>query len=217
MTDLQLNFSRFQASMELADAASSTLCRNDISETDRAYYMDQEEAQFAAANDHATLIASAPARSIEDVKAKVADLINQSSVRSYADYQYMLDQGIARELARINLGLNYYTEFYWKIDLHNLLHFLKLRAHSHAQWEIIEYANIILNDIVKLWVPMTFDAFINYKLESYNLSAVAVRLLRELLSRVDDLSQIDVDGIGIRELKELEEVLGVELRQHKTE
>ena len=72
--------------------------------------------------------------------------------------------GIARELARMNLTLNYYTEWYWKINLHNLLHFLRLRADPHAQYEIRVYAEKML-EIVKAWVPFAYEAFEEYRLQ----------------------------------------------------
>lgn len=74
-------------------------------------------------------------------------------------YHEYLAQGVSRETCRILLPINFYTEFYWKIDLHNLLHFLKLRNHDHAQSEIRSYAEIILEKIVKPWVPLCYGAF----------------------------------------------------------
>ena len=87
---------------------------------------------------------------------------------------------LARELARMNLTLNYYTQWYWKIDLHNLLHFLRLRTHAHAQFEIREYGNVIL-DIVSKWVPHTYDAFVNHKMNSVTLSQKAMDVLKRML------------------------------------
>lgn len=89
-------------------------------------------------------------------------------------------QGVARELARINLNLNYYTQIYWKIDLHNLLHFLKLRSDKHAQFEIRAYAEALLK-IVSNWVPLTYSAFENYMLNSVNLSSKAIKMLKYIL------------------------------------
>ena len=77
-------------------------------------------------------------------------------------YHEYLAQGVSRETCRILLPINFYTEFYWKIDLHNLLHFLKLRNHDHAQSEIRSYAEIILEKIVKPWVPLCYGAFKKY-------------------------------------------------------
>ena len=89
--------------------------------------------------------------------------------------------GLSRELARINLTLNTYTQWYWKIDLHNLLHFLFLREDPHAQYEIQAYAEIILNKIVKRWVPHTYNAFKEFQLESYNLSKTAIEIIKKKL------------------------------------
>ena len=86
-------------------------------------------------------------------------------------------QGIARELARMVLPLNAYTQWYWKIDLHNLMHFLALRFDPHAQYEIRVYAKIML-DILKKWVPLTFDAFINNRVNSLSLSGNAINYLK---------------------------------------
>lgn len=104
-------------------------------------------------------------------------LLNESSDEQLQDADR---RGLSRELARIGLTLNTYTQWYWKIDLHNLLHFLKLRVDSHAQYEIREYARIIL-EIVRRWVPITHEAFLEYQLNSVTLSATAVQLVRQLL------------------------------------
>ncbi len=84
------------------------------------------------------------------------DLLREDAMRSYDSYEAMLSQegqqGLARELARMNLPANIYTQWYWKVDLHNLLHFLRLRADSHAQYEIRAYADIMC-DITRDWVP----------------------------------------------------------------
>jgi len=85
----------------------------------------------------------------------------------YAD---RLESGVAREQARKDLPLSTYTEAYWKIDLHNLLHFLSLRMDSHAQYEIREYAQLIGREIVSKWVPYTWDAFLDYRMNSTYLS-----------------------------------------------
>ena len=105
---------------------------------------------------------------------KVIELLKSDAEQTYRNYEVMLNEnsdgetldessmGIARELARMNLTLNTYTQWYWKIDLNNLLHFLALRADAHAQYEIRVYADIIL-DIVKKWVPVTYEAFEDYR------------------------------------------------------
>ena len=121
-------------------------------------------------------------------------------------------QGLARELARINLSLNFYTQWYWKIDLHNLLNFLSLRADQHAQYEIRAYAQVILDHIVKLWVPLVYEAFCDYRLNSRTLSAQALSIVRTLASgRKDELDKLRRgSGMATREWRELMETLGVE-------
>ena len=104
-------------------------------------------------------------------------LLNESSEGNIIDES---KSGIARELARMNLTLNTYTQWYWKIDLNNLLHFLALRADDHAQYEIRVYADAML-DIVKKWVPLTYEAFEDYRIGGTELSAKEVNLMRKLL------------------------------------
>ena len=120
-------------------------------------------------------------------------ILKDDAERNYKHYEDMLNEnqsgeiknddktGLSRELARINLTLNTYTQWYWKIDLHNLLHFLYLRDDPHAQYEIQAYAEIILNKIVKKWVPYTYSAFKEFQLESYNLSKTAIQIIKQRL------------------------------------
>lgn len=117
----------------------------------------------------------------EENAKEIINIIENCSKSSYEKYNKMLtDLSLTRELARTVLPVNVYTEMYWKIDLHNLLHFLKLRADSHAQYEIQCYAKAIL-DIVKLWVPITYEAFEEYKQKSVNVSGKCVELAKRLL------------------------------------
>lgn len=95
----------------------------------------------------------------------------------YADYQKMLDKGVARELARIGLPLNVYTEWYWKIDLHNLMHFLSLRMDSHAQQEIRDFANAMFA-LIQPIVPIAAEAYLDYNLHSTRLSRLEIEALR---------------------------------------
>jgi thymidylate synthase (FAD) len=88
---------------------------------------------------------------------------------------------VARELARINLPLSTYTEWYWKVDLHNLLHFLSLRADPHAQMEIRAYADEMLK-IVRQWVPNIYDAFVDYRLNARTFSGQEMAILRRALA-----------------------------------
>ncbi len=96
-------------------------------------------------------------------------------------YQERLDAGIAREQARKDLPLSTYTEAYWKIDLHNLLHFLSLRMHSHAQQEIREYANVIGNEIVRRWCPVAWEAFEDYRLNAMFLTRAEKEIAAALI------------------------------------
>jgi thymidylate synthase (FAD) len=108
--------------------------------------------------------------------------------------------GIARELARINLNLSYYTQMYWKIDLHNLMHFLRLRADSHAQFEIRAYAVQML-EILKLWVPHTYEAFENYQLNACKISSQGKTVIKRLIAG-EKVTQ-ESSGMSQREWQEL--------------
>ena len=123
------------------------------------------------------------------------------------DTQEILDPnrtGLTRELARMNLNLNYYTQWYWKTDLHNLLHFLRLRADSHAQYEIRVYADIIL-EIVKKWVPFTYEAFLDYRMNAANISSKGINVIRKKLSGLD--VSMEDSGMSKREWQELMSLL----------
>jgi len=120
--------------------------------------------------------------------ARVLDLLREDAMRAYDHYEDMLTPdadagklGLARELARMNLPANVYTQWYWKIDLHNLFHFLRLRADAHAQYEIRVYAETMCQ-IVKDWVPSAYEAFEDYRLGGVNLSGKAVEVLKRRLA-----------------------------------
>jgi len=115
--------------------------------------------------------------------------------------------GLARELARIVLPTNFYTQWYWKIDLHNLLHFLSLRADPHAQYEIRVYAERIA-DVVRKWVPITAQAFDDYHKGGVHLSAAGLEVVRRKLAG-EEVSQPQ-SGLSKREWGELMQVLGRE-------
>ena len=135
------------------------------------------------------------------------------SSRTYGVYKNLLNEneggekiredrsGIARELARSVLPVNYYTQFYWKCDLHNLLHFLSLRADSHAQHEIRAYADVILDEIVQRWVPVTYRAFQDYVHHAASLSAGALDVVRRMLAG-EPVTQ-DGSSLSPREWREL--------------
>ena len=145
--------------------------------------------------------------------AAVQDTVRVNAERAYADYLALLNQdeagealeperaGLARELARVVLPLNTYTEWYWKTDLHNLLHFIALRADPHAQYEIRAYAEVLL-DVVRRWTPLTCAAFADYRLHAAELSGKALAVLRRMLAG-EDVTQAD-SGLGAREWRELQ-------------
>ena len=114
-------------------------------------------------------------------------------------------QGLARELARMNLTLNTYTQWYWKIDLHNLLHFLSLRADAHAQYEIRAYAEAMLTT-VEAWVPLACQAFRDYRLGAVTLSAQMLAAVRRMLAG-EAVTQAD-SALNRREWAELMAALG---------
>ena len=116
-----------------------------------------------------------------ELKQKVLDIIKELNDDSYKSYKEMVESGIAKELARICLPLNLYTEWYWQIDLKNLLHFLRLRLDDHAQYEIREYAKAMA-EIVKKVCPYTWESFEEHTLYSTKLSRTESNLLKELFS-----------------------------------
>lgn len=113
-------------------------------------------------------------------RIEIVKSLNDSSVAAFDLYQGFLDKNVAKELARINLPLSTYTEWYWKIDLHNLFHFLRLRMDSHAQEEIRAYANK-MGEIVKHSVPIAWEAFEDYTLGSMTLSKMEIELVKDII------------------------------------
>jgi thymidylate synthase (FAD) len=141
--------------------------------------------------------------------ARVLDILKSDSTRAYDHYEEMISdegkQGLARELARMNLPANIYTQWYWKVDLHNLFHFLRLRADSHAQYEIRVYADEICK-IVADWVPFAYKAFEDYRMGGETLSAAALDCVRRML-KGEEVTK-ENSGMSAREWRELQEVLG---------
>ena len=149
--------------------------------------------------------------------ARVLDVLRDDAERAHAHYVEMLNEdddgegiddsrtGLARELARMNLSLGFYTQWYWKTDLHNLLHFLSLRADNHAQYEIRAYADVMLEKVLKAWVPATYAAFMDYAYGAVSLSAPALVVVKRLLAG-EAVEQAD-SGLSPREWRELEAAL----------
>ncbi len=146
-----------------------------------------------------------------EAAARALRILREDSERTHDHYAELLAEddedrpGLARELARMNLTLNTYTQWYWKSDLHNLLGFLALRADAHAQWEIRAYAEAMLRT-VEAWVPLTFAAFRDYRLGAVMLSAAALAVVRRRLAG-EAVEQAD-SGLSKREWAELSAALG---------
>jgi thymidylate synthase (FAD) len=139
--------------------------------------------------------------------AQVLEMLKGDAARCYDHYQTMIDEdgiGLARELARMNLPANIYTQWYWKVDLHNLLHFLRLRADAHAQYEIRVYADAICQ-VVADWVPFAFKAFEDYRMGAVTMSAQMMECLRRMLAGEEVTKENS--GMSVREWREFEGVL----------
>ena len=141
--------------------------------------------------------------------ARVLDILREDAMRSYDHYEDMLSQdgqkGLARELARMNLPANVYTQWYWKVDLHNLFHFLRLRADAHAQYEIRAYAEVMCQ-IVRDWVPLAYGAFEDYRLGGVSLSGKAIEVLKRRLA--GEVVTQETSGMSKGEWREFEGIWG---------
>jgi thymidylate synthase (FAD) len=147
---------------------------------------------------------------------EVLKILKDDAVRTYDNYEKMLNErfdgtiidekksGLARELARMNLTLNSYTQWYWKTDLLNLMNFLFLRGDSHAQYEIRVYAEKML-DTVKKWVPITHAAFLDYRVGAAHLSSKGLKIVKSMING-NKISYED-SGLSKREWNELMEVI----------
>ena len=143
---------------------------------------------------------------------KVLELLKSDAEQTYNNYEMMLNErydgsvinekevGLARELARMNLTLNTYTQWYWKTDLLNLMNFLRLRADHHAQYEIRTYAEVML-DTLKKWVPITYEAFMDYRVGGTEVSAKGKIILQKLIK--GENVNVDQSGLSKREWNEL--------------
>ncbi len=147
-----------------------------------------------------------------DQAKQVLNLIKNDAEQTYKNYETMLNErydgsvidegkvGLARELARMNLTLNTYTQWYWKTDLLNLMNFLRLRADLHAQYEIRTYADAMLGT-VKKWVPITYDAFMDYRVGGTEVSEKGKKIIKQLIK--GEKVNIEESGLSKREWNEL--------------
>jgi len=140
---------------------------------------------------------------------RVLRLLTDDAMRAYDHYEDMLStdgqKGLARELARMNLPANIYTQWYWKVDLHNLFHFLRLRADAHAQYEIRAYADAIC-EVVKDWVTIAYAAFEDYRMGGAQISGKALAALKRMLA--GEVVTQETSGMSKGEWREFMGVIG---------
>ena len=151
----------------------------------------------------------------EKSASKILKILKEDSLNCYNNYSWMLNEknsdqydnnrpSLSRELARINLTLNTYTQWYWKIDLHNFMHFVSLRADSHSQFEIREYGKTLLT-ILSKWTPLSYKAFLSYRLNSAELSMESINVIKKMIS--GKKVKKDKSNLSNREWKELQDLL----------
>jgi thymidylate synthase (FAD) len=183
---------------------------------DREFYVPQPDQLAAQSSDNrqgrGAVLQGAEAE-------RVLRLLREDATQTYDHYLEMLNEdeagqprdaarsGLARELARMNLTLNTYTQWYWKTDLHNLLHFLSLRADGHAQYEIRVYAEAMLKT-VQAWVPHCYEAFADYRMGAVTMSSQMLSIVRRMLA--GEVVEQAGSGLSKREWRELMETLGRE-------
>ena len=182
---------------------------------DKEFYLPEPE--YLAAQSQINRQGRGNALKGEQAK-KVLDLLKGDAEQTYKNYETMLNErydgsvidenktGLARELARMNLTLNTYTQWYWKTDLLNLMNFLRLRADSHAQYEIRAYADAML-DTVKKWVPITYEAFLDYRVGGTEVSSKGKAVIQKLIKN-EDVS-LEQSGLSKREWNELMEAFNL--------
>ena len=181
---------------------------------DREFYVPEEDHLAAQSNSNrqgrGNILSGKEAK-------RVLDILREDAQMTYDHYIEMLNEseegniidvskeGLARELARMNLTLSTYTQWYWKTDLHNLLNFLSLRADTHAQYEIRVYADAMM-ETLRRWCPITFQSFSDHRVEGVTLSGKAIKVVKKLISGVH-INQ-EESGMSKREWRELMEVIG---------
>ena len=143
----------------------------------------------------------------DEMKQRLLEILKRSQADAYSHYNQFVEDGLARELARINLPLSLYTEWYWKIDLHNLFHFLSLRMDSHAQQEIRVYAET-MSGIVKTVCPVAYEAFVDYRVDAAYFSGPELAILRDRLTAENiSIDKMVEKGLSKHEATELSEKL----------
>ena len=181
---------------------------------DREFYVPQPDQLAAQSSDNR----QGRGAVLEGAEAeRVLRLLRDDATQTYDHYLEMLNEdeagapldparsGLARELARMNLTLNTYTQWYWKTDLHNLLHFLSLRADAHAQYEIRVYADAMLKT-VQAWVPHCYEAFADYRMGAVTFSSQMLSVVRRMLA--GEAVEQPGSGLSKREWRELLDTLG---------
>lgn len=169
------------------------------SEMDQGYYIPEVERMHRQSRTNRQ--GSAP--ELVDNPIGCRGDIQQATEEANLTYVRLLDEGLSRELARLVLPQNTYTVLVWKMDLHNLLHFLRLRLDEHAQWEIRQYAKAIA-DVIREWLPLTWEAFEDYRLNAMSLSGPEVECLRAMLAG----EKVPLALLGKREQREFASKLG---------
>ena len=156
-----------------------------------------------------------------DQADEVLKILKDDATQTYGNYEKMLNErydgtiidekksGLARELARMNLTLNSYTQWYWKTDLLNLLNFLFLRADSHAQYEIRVYAEAML-ETVKKWVPITHSAFLDYRVGAVHVSAKGKKVIQQMAQG----KKIDIESSGLSKREWNELMVSFDFKEH---
>jgi len=136
-----------------------------------------------------------------DEAEKIRASMQQTQEMLYGQYQDLLATDLAREIARINLPVSNYTEWYWKTDLHNLFHFLRLRIDPHAQYEIRVFGEAMA-EIVKAAVPLAYEAFEDYILHARRFSRLELEALRSMLTSLPTVEELESRGLSGREARE---------------
>lgn len=177
---------------------------------DKEFYIPQPEHLAPQSNQNHQGRAGDPLEGEE--AARVLEILKQDSAQCYQHYEELMNEdaqgnildddrrGLARELARMNLPINAYTQWYWKIDLHNLMHFLMLRADAHAQYEIRAFADAMI-DVLKKWCPIAHEAFQDYRMNAAHLSGPGLEVVKRLLAG-EEVTE-ENSGLNKREWVEL--------------